>query len=135
MGHYSKVVQDGNRLRVEKVIVATAKFFAPKSEGGDGYVDDSPGQWLKTSYNTRGGVHYDPVTGEPSADQSQALRGNFAGQGDTYDPEVDKFYPVQPYPSWSLNTNTWSWEPPVPYPADGKRYRWDENITDWAELA
>lgn len=135
MGHYAKVVQDPTRLRVEKVIVATAKFFAPKSEGGDGYVDDSPGQWIKTSYNTRGGVHYNPETGEPSEDQSLALRGNFAGQGDTYDPVVDKFYAPQPFPSWTLSTTTWSWESPVPYPTDGKRYVWDEPAQAWLELA
>ena len=28
----------------------------------------------RTSYNTRGGVHYDPVANEPSVDQSKAFR-------------------------------------------------------------
>ena len=45
MGHYAKVVNG----KVTKVIVAQATFF-------DNFVDSSPGKWIKTSYNTRGGV-------------------------------------------------------------------------------
>ena len=63
MAHYAKVK---NGI-VETVIVAEAEFF-------ETFVDDSPGEWIQTSYNTRGGVHYDPATGEPSEDQSKALR-------------------------------------------------------------
>jgi len=74
MSHFAKVV-DG---KVAQNIVAEAGFF-------DTFVDSSPGAWIQNSYNTRGGIHYDPVTGEPSADQSKALRGNFAGIGYTYD--------------------------------------------------
>ena len=68
MAHYAKVV-DGV---VTQVIVAEADFF-------NTFVDDSPGEWVQTSYNTRLGVHYDPTTGDPSADQSKALRKNYAG--------------------------------------------------------
>ena len=63
MGHYAKVV---NGI-VEKVIVARADFF-------NTFVDDSPGTWIKTSYNTRGGIHYQPNTNTPSEDQTKALR-------------------------------------------------------------
>jgi hypothetical protein len=39
--------------------------------------------WIyrRTSYNTRGGVHY--TDGQPSADQSKAFRKNYAGFGYT----------------------------------------------------
>ena len=37
--------------------------------------------YKQTSYNTRGGIHYDPETNEPSADQSKAFRKNYAGIG------------------------------------------------------
>jgi len=50
MGHYAKV-KNG---KVVKVIVADASFF-------DTFVDDSPGKWIQTSYNTRGGVHYKQI--------------------------------------------------------------------------
>lgn len=68
--------------------------------------------YKQTSYNTRGGIHYDPVTGQPSADQSKALRKNYAGIGYRYDEQLDAFIPPQPFPSWNLNEQTCLWEPP-----------------------
>jgi len=52
--------------------------------------------YKQTSYNTRGGVHYDPATGEPSEDQTKALRYNYAGKGFTYDEGRDAFIPPKP---------------------------------------
>ena len=121
MPHYAKVC-DGN---VVQVIVAGPEFF-------DTFVDSSPGQWIQTSYNTRGGVHYDQ-DGNP--DGGVALRGNYAGIGYTYDHVNDVFYAPQPYPSWVLNKTTWVWEPPVPYPTDGKVYNWDEATKNWVEVS
>lgn len=129
MAHFAKVV-DG---KVSQVIVAEPEFF-------DTFVDTSPGQWIQTSYNTRGGVHYNPETGEPSEDQSKALRKNYAGIGFTYDATKDAFIPPQPYASWTLNETSCLWEPPIAYPDDGKMYRWDEaayqadNTTGWVEI-
>jgi hypothetical protein len=117
MSHFAKVLDD----KVIQVIVAEPEFF-------DTFVDSSPGQWIQTSYNTRGGVHYGP-NGEP--DDGVALRGNYAGVGYTYDQANDVFYAPQPYPSWTLNQTTWMWEPPVAYPADGKLYVWDETTVGW----
>ena len=122
MSHFAKVC-DGKVLRV---IVAEKEFF-------DTYVDDAPGEWIQTSYNTRGGKHYNPETGEWSADQSKALRGNYAGIGYTYDRTNDVFYPAAPYASWVLNNTTWSWEAPVAMPTDGKMYAWDEASVNWVE--
>lgn len=87
--------------------------------------------YRRTSYNTRGGVYYDPVTGQPSADQSKAFRKNYAGIGYTYDPDRDAFIPPKPYPSWILNEQTCLWDAPVAIPADGQRYKWDEDTTSW----
>lgn len=118
MGHFAKVV-DG---KVVQVIVAEPEFF-------DTFVDSSPGTWLQTSYNTRGGVHYLPNSNEPSG--QPALRGNYAGIGFVYDQANDVFYAPQPFPSWTLNNTTWTWEAPTPYPTDGKVYTWDEATTSW----
>ena len=114
MSHYAKVV-DG---KVTQVIVAEADFF-------NSFVDDSPGAWIQTSYNTRGNKHFDPDTGVE--DDGVALRGNYAGIGYTYDAANDVFYEPQPYDSWSLNETTWLWEPPIPHPGDGY-YVWDEDL-------
>jgi hypothetical protein len=85
----------------------------------------------RTSYNTRGGIHYNPETNEPSADQSKAFRKNYAGLGYTYDESRDAFISPQPYPSWILNEETCRWDSPVPYPTDGESYIWNEETTSW----
>jgi hypothetical protein len=100
MSHFAKVT-DG---KVTQVIVAEKEFF-------DTYVDSTPGEWIQTSYNTRGGVHYGQ-DGQP--DGGVALRGNYAGIGYTYDRTNDVFYAPQPGPDWVLNTTTWTWENPNP---------------------
>jgi hypothetical protein len=39
----------------------------------------------------------------------------------------------KPYPSWIGDIDTMSWQPPVPYPQDDKRYYWDEPTVSWVE--
>ena len=75
----------------------------------------------RTSYNTIGNVHNNGGT---------PFRGNYAGVGYTYDTENDVFYPPQPYPSWTLNSN-WVWEAPVEYPDNGNFYIWNEETQSW----
>ena len=129
MGHYAKIVNN----KVVKVIVATQDFI-------DGYNDNEPeltkypSSWVKTSYNTRGGVHYQSNTNIPSEDQSKSLRKNFAGIGYTYDESRDAFIPPKPFDSWLLNEETCLWESPIEYPNDGNEYVWDESTTSWKEL-
>ena len=123
MGHFCKIV-DG---KVSTVIVAEPEFF-------DTFVDSSPGEWKQVSYNTRGGVHYDPATGQPSADQSKALRKNYPGIGYTYDKARDAFIAPQPYASWVLDEGTCLWNAPVAMPTDGKFYEWEEATTSWKEI-
>jgi len=118
MAHYAKV-KDGV---VTQVIVAEADFF-------DTFVDTEPGEWIQTSYNTRGGKHYDPETGQE--DDGTPLRKNYAGIGFTYDSTRDAFYAPQPFASWTLNETTCLWEAPVAYPDDGERYEWNEETTTW----
>ena len=93
--------------------------------------------WIyrRTSYNTRGGVHY--TDGQPSADQSKAFRKNYAGLGYMYDAIRDAFIPPRPYASWVLDEQSCLWNAPVAMPADAgtgeppKRYQWDETTTSW----
>lgn len=117
MGHFAKVI-DGV---VTRVIVAEQDFI-------DTYDDGQPGAWVRTSYNTRGGVHYGP-DGQP--DGGAPLRKNFAGIGYVYDAGRDAFIPPKPYPSWVLNEASCLWAAPVPMPQGGKRYVWDEAALAW----
>ena len=88
--------------------------------------------YKQTSYNTYGGVHY--TDGEPSEDQSKALRFNYAGIGFTYDEGRDAFIPPKPFDSWVLDEDTCLWEAPVAYPGDGESYTWDEDAGDWVPV-
>ena len=78
--------------------------------------------WRQTSYNTYAGEH--SLGGTP-------CRKNFAGVGYRYDQTKDAFIPPQPYNSWTLNETTCVWDPPVPYPSDGKMYIWNETTKQW----
>lgn len=39
------------------------------------------------------------------------------------------------YASWVFNEETCAFDPPVPYPTDGKNYKWDEPTVSWVEIA
>lgn len=104
--------------------------------------------WKKTSYNTRGGKHYQTlknitenlsINGIPlSLDQSKSFRKNYAGIGFKYDPQKDAFIPPKEFNSWILNENTCLWESPIPYPqvtvteeGPSVEYKWNESILNW----
>lgn len=55
------------------------------------------------------------------------FRGNYAQTGYIYDEILDAFISKQPYPSWTFDEETYSWEAPVPYPEGS------EEIMDWLE--
>lgn len=76
----------------------------------------------RTSYNTYANNHLNDET---------PFRGNYAGIGMIYDSENDVFYGQQPYPSWTLNETTWTWESPVPYPDGENIYEWNEEDQTW----
>ena len=124
MGHYAKVLN----AKVVDVIVAEADFF-------ETFVDTSPGNWIKTSYNTRGGVYYTPNTNDPDPDQSKALRKNFASVGDTYDNIKDVFIPKKTFNAQVLNETSCTWELPVAYPTDGHTYMWDDQNNIWEQVS
>lgn len=120
MAHFAKV-ENGI---VTKVIVAEPEFF-------ETFVDDSPGEWIQTSYNTRGGVHYGS---DNQPDGGEALRKNFAGVGFTYDASRDAFYAPRPFASWTLDEDSCTWQPPVACPTDGNQYTWNEETQAWDQV-
>jgi hypothetical protein len=73
------------------------------------------GNWKQTSYNHN-------------------MRKRYAGIGYSYNADLDAFVPPKPYASWTLNTETASWDAPTPMPTtEGKMYSWDEATTSWVE--
>ena len=76
--------------------------------------------WKQTSYN-------------------KTFRTHFAGSGFLYNADLDAFIPPQPFPSWTLNTETVDWEAPIQEPENlkGQSHYWDEeayqadNTTGW----
>jgi hypothetical protein len=121
MSHFAKV---------ENGVVTFVTVGRQEDDGRELELCERTGDtYRQTSYNTHGGVHY--TDGVPSADQSKALRKNYAGIGYTFDEQRDAFIPPKPYQSWILNEDTCLWEPPVPYPNDGGMYEWDEVNGEW----
>ena len=102
MSHFAKL--DGNN------IVTFVTVGRQEDDGKEHELFERTGDVYKqTSYNTYGGVHY--TDGQPSADQTKALRKNYAGIGYTYDEERDAFIPPKPEEGdWVLNEDTCLWE-------------------------
>ena len=124
MAHFARI---NNQNIVEEVLVID-KDVVDTGLFGD------PNMWIQTSYNTRGGIHYDPITGNPSDDQSKALRKNYAGIGYTYDAKRDAFIPPNIFPSWIFDEISCTWKAPIVCPNDDKRYAWDEPTKSWIEI-
>jgi len=111
MAHFAQVV-DGV---VAQVIVADTKEWCQANLGGE---------WVQTSYNTHGGVH--TLGGTP-------LNKNYAGVGFTWD--GTGFAAPKPFPSWTLDTETYVWNAPTPMPVEeGKLFTWDEPTLAWVEV-
>ena len=122
MSHFAEIDKDNI---VQRVIAAKQDFI------DSGAVGDA-NNWVQTSFNTRGGVHYAPNSNEP--DGGIALRKNYAGKGYTYDKTRDAFVPPKPHLSWVLDEDTCQWDAPTPMPEDDKMYKWDEDTTSWEEI-
>tara|TARA_Y100001963_G_scaffold47120_1_gene66455 strand:- start:413 stop:736 length:324 start_codon:yes stop_codon:yes gene_type:complete len=104
MSHFAKI--DKNNI-VTEVLVAEQDFI------NSGVVGDSF-LWIQTSYNNN-------------------FRKQFAGIGYKYDKEKDIFIAPQPFPSWTLDSNS-DWQAPTAMPDDGKAYYWNEDKKKWELL-
>jgi hypothetical protein len=124
MAHYAFL--DDNNIVTEVIAGRDEDDLADGVTSWEDYYGTFRGQrCVQTSYNTRRGEH---------ASGGTPLRGNYAGIGYTYDETLDAFITPQPYPSWVLDEETFSWEAPTPYPSDGKDYIWDESAEAWVEV-
>jgi hypothetical protein len=103
MAHFAEIDNDGVVLRV--LVVPDAE----ENRGQDYLANDCGlgGTWVQTSYNAR-------------------IRKNYAAIGMSYDAERDAFIPPKPFASWTLNEEVCQWESPIPYPADGVKFSWQD---------
>jgi hypothetical protein len=118
MAHFAKLDENNKVLAVHVVVNDVITVDGVESEQvGIDFLTGLHGHslWKQTSYNGN-------------------ARKNFAGIGFQYDAERDAFIAPQPYPSWVLNEATCQWESPVPYPSDGKYYKWFEPNRQWIEV-
>jgi hypothetical protein len=116
MAHFAKL--DGNNIVVHVSVVDNQNLLdengVEREELGVKYLQSIHGEgtrWAQTSYNAK-------------------FRKHYAGLGYRYDEQLDAFVPPQPFASWTLNTDTCVWEPPVPRPTDNS-YRWNEELKTW----
>lgn len=110
MAHFAKIEND----IVTQVIVIDNQF----EEQGQSWINNTlglQGEWIQTSYNDN-------------------FRGNFAGNGYTYDRENDVFIAPQPYPSWVLDEN-WKWQAPTSIPDTTRAgWVWHEESQQWFNI-
>jgi hypothetical protein len=118
MAHYAELGENNVVLRV--IVVSNSDCLdgngnESEAVGAEFCQRLLGGTWKQTSYNGN-------------------IRKNYAGIGYTYNSELDAFVPPKPFASWTLVAETAQWAAPVPYPADGKMYTWNENSTSWDEV-
>ena len=109
MAHFAKI-ENGV---VTNIIVVDNEHEA----NGEAYLNSIglEGTWIQTSYNGN-------------------MRVKFAGVGDTYNQEKDRFEPSQPYPSWNWDESQYRWMPPVAVPEFGG-HQWNEETLSWIEVS
>jgi len=132
MAHFSKL--DENNIVTEIMVISNDDML-----DGDGNESEAVGvafiqnllndgaTWKQTSYNTYGGKYNSDVENSVWVTEG-AFRKNYGGIGYTYDETLDAFLPPKDFDSWTLNTTTCLYEPPIAYPEDGKVYYWDEDV-------
>lgn len=124
MAHFAQIDYQNKVLRVS--VVANEDILDDdgneSEEVGIEYLKSVHGpntMWIQTSYNNN-------------------FRCRYAGIGLVYNVEHDVFLLPQPYPSWTLNTEIYEWESPVPKPdltieqiESGNYYEWNEDTQEW----
>lgn len=114
MAHFAKISDDGTVLEV--IVVGNddlldADGVEQEQLGKDFCQNLFGGTWVQTSYNKN-------------------FRKRYASIGGKYDSTNNVFLFPQPYPSWTLDSD-YEWQPPTPYPDDGKAYLWSEDDQAW----
>lgn len=119
MAHFANLDTDNNVMQV--VVISNADILDEHGQENETIGINlcqtliGQGTWIQTSFNNN-------------------FRKMFGQPGMKYALDKDVFYnPTGPAPSWILDNN-YDWQPPTPYPDDGKSYRWDEPTLAWIEV-
>jgi hypothetical protein len=91
--YFDKISESNKVLAVHKIDAATSEKGKAKLQEIHGWTN-----WVETK-------------------KDGSIRGNFAGPTMDYDSSNDLFLYEKPFDSWTLNTSTGDWEPPVTYPS------------------
>jgi hypothetical protein len=97
MSHWAQIDENN-------IVINVTVGLNEDPNGDEGYlllVENLGGRWIKTSYNTSGGIHLNG--GVP-------LRKNYAGIGYKYDEQRDAFIPPKPNENYVLNEETCLWD-------------------------
>jgi hypothetical protein len=108
MAHFARI--DENNI-VQEVLVVDNSL---EHRGEDFLANELGlgGRWIQTSYNSN-------------------FRKQYAGVGFYYDETKDIFVSLQPYPSWTLDSNS-DWQAPIEQ-TDPSTY-WDEEKQNWFNI-
>lgn len=114
MAHFAQL--DGHNIVQQVIVISNKELLNNEHESEEKGIAFCKslfgGTWVQTSYNGN-------------------FRKNFAGIGYSYDSVRDAFIPPKPFNSWVLDESTCQWHSPVPKPADGKIYTWNETTKTW----
>ncbi|ADO98026.1 hypothetical protein SSSM5_044 [Synechococcus phage S-SSM5] len=123
MAHYAKIDENNVVERVEKLddFYEWTDTGELSEQNAIAYLRKIWGEstnWVKTSYNAN-------------------IRGMYAGIGDIYRADLDKFVSAKPagMDSWVFNEEILQWEPPIPMPPanEERTWEWNEELQKWDE--
>jgi hypothetical protein len=127
MAHFAEI--DSNNIVLRVIVIDNQDVNnngGDQSIGAESFVANLVGysstgvRWVQTSYNNN-------------------FRGKYAGLGMKYDNNLNRFIPSQPFLSWTFDSNTFEWNPPIPYPETYSKlgepfkdiYFWNEDNKSW----
>lgn len=121
MAHFAQLDENNKVINVIVISNDDAPDPAPENseQAGIEFIqrlaelnDSLKGKWIQTSY-------------------SGSFRNKYAKIGNIYNEEFDVFIAPQPFPSWTLDTESYYWEPPFPAPHEDGPWKWNEELQNW----
>jgi hypothetical protein len=121
MAHFAKL---GPGNIVEEVVVVNNNIL----------LDSDNNEQEQLGIDFLKGLHGNNTTWVQCSYNDKTFRGGYPGKGYTYSQDINKFISSRPYnnngvfKSWTLNSSTGKWDPPIAKPTDGNEYAWDDKI-------